>query len=40
LIVAPPLVITRSEIDELIAKAALTLDQLHAGLTQDGWLPG
>jgi putrescine aminotransferase len=40
LIVAPPLVITRSEIDELIAKAALTLDQLHAGLQHDGWLPG
>jgi len=40
LIVAPPLVITRSEIDELIAKAALTLDQLHASLQQDGWLPG
>ncbi|MFM7434090.1 MAG: aspartate aminotransferase family protein, partial [Gammaproteobacteria bacterium] len=40
LIVAPPLVITRSEIDELISKAVLTLDQLHAGLAQDGWLPG
>jgi len=39
LIVAPPLVITRTEIEELISKAALTLDQLHAGLAQDGWLP-
>jgi len=39
LIVAPPLVITRTEIEELISKAALTLDQLYAGLAQDGWLP-
>jgi putrescine aminotransferase len=38
LIVAPPLVITRAEIDELIAKAAKTLDELHAELRRDGWL--
>jgi putrescine aminotransferase len=38
LIVAPPLVITRAEIDELIAKAATTLDELHAELRRDGWL--
>jgi putrescine aminotransferase len=38
LIVAPPLVITRAEIDELIAKAANTLDILQAELRRDGWL--
>jgi putrescine aminotransferase len=38
LIVAPPLVITRGEIDELVAKAALTLDELQAELKRDGWL--
>ena len=32
LITAPPLVITRDEIDELVAKARRTLDQLHAEL--------
>lgn len=36
LIVAPPLVITRSEIDELIAKAFKTLDELHAELRRGG----
>jgi adenosylmethionine-8-amino-7-oxononanoate aminotransferase len=36
--VAPPLVITRGEIDELVAKAALTLDELQAELKRDGWL--
>jgi putrescine aminotransferase len=38
LIVAPPLVITRSEIDELITKAGATLDQLEAELRRDGWI--
>jgi len=32
LITAPPLVITRAEIDELVARAHTTLDQLHAEL--------
>jgi putrescine---pyruvate transaminase len=32
LIVAPPLVISRDEIDELVSKARQTLDQLHAEL--------
>ncbi len=32
LITAPPLVITRAEIDELVAKTHTTLDQLHAEL--------
>jgi putrescine aminotransferase len=32
LITAPPLVISRAEIDELVAKAHTTLDQLHAEL--------
>ena len=32
LITAPPLVITRAEIDELVARARKTLDQLHAEL--------
>jgi len=40
LIVAPPLVITRSEIDELIAKATSTLDQLQLELQRDGWVTG
>jgi len=38
LIAAPPLVVTRNEIDELITKAVTSLDQLHADLRQDGWL--
>ncbi|MBM4215207.1 MAG: aspartate aminotransferase family protein [Gammaproteobacteria bacterium] len=38
LIVAPPLVITRNEIDELLTKAVTSLDQLHADLRRDGWL--
>jgi putrescine---pyruvate transaminase len=38
MIIAPPLVITRAEIDELIEKAWRTLDQTLAGLKQDGWL--
>lgn len=40
LIVAPPLVITKAEIDELIAKAASALDQLHAELRRDGRVTG
>jgi putrescine aminotransferase len=38
MIVAPPLVITPSEIDELIEKVWRTLDMTLAGLKQDGWL--
>ncbi len=38
MIVAPPLVITNSEIDELVEKARRTLDMTLAGLKQDGWL--
>jgi putrescine aminotransferase len=38
MIIAPPLVITRSQIDELVDKAWRTLDQTLAGLKQDGWL--
>jgi putrescine aminotransferase len=38
MIVAPPLVITRSEIDELMEKVWRTLDMTLAGLKQDGWL--
>ena len=38
LIVAPPLVITRTEIDELVSKAVQTLDQLQQALRTDGWL--
>jgi putrescine aminotransferase len=38
LIVAPPLVITRNEIDELLTKAVTSLDQLHADLRRDGWV--
>lgn len=40
LIVAPPLVITHSEIDELIAKVVSTLDQLQFDLRRDGWVTG
>jgi putrescine aminotransferase len=36
LIAAPPLVITRAEIDELVSKAVQTLDQLHHELRRDG----
>jgi putrescine aminotransferase len=38
MIIAPPLVITRAEIDELVEKAWRTLDLTLAGLKQDGWL--
>jgi len=38
LIVAPPLVITRNEIDELLTKAVTSLDQLSADLRRDGWV--
>ena len=38
MIIAPPLVITRSEIDELVEKAWRTLDQTHADLRRDGLL--
>jgi putrescine---pyruvate transaminase len=38
MIIAPPLVITTAEIDELIEKAWRTLDQTLAGLQKDGWL--
>jgi putrescine aminotransferase len=36
MIAAPPLVITPAEIDELVAKAVQTLDQLHHELRRDG----
>ena len=36
LIAAPPLVITRAEIDELVSKAVQTLDQLHQELRREG----
>jgi len=38
MIIAPPLVITTAQIDELVEKAWKTLDQTLAGLKQDGWL--
>jgi putrescine aminotransferase len=38
MIIAPPLVITRAQIDELVDKARATLDQTLAGLRADGWL--
>jgi putrescine---pyruvate transaminase len=38
MIIAPPLVITPTEIDELVDKAWRTLDMTLAGLKQDGWL--
>jgi putrescine---pyruvate transaminase len=38
MIVAPPLVITRAEIDELVDKAHRTLDQTLAELKRDGWV--
>ncbi len=38
MIIAPPLVITPGEIDELIEKAWRTLDQTLIGLQKDGWL--
>ncbi|MEO8315337.1 MAG: aspartate aminotransferase family protein [Pseudomonadota bacterium] len=38
MIIAPPLVITHAQIDELVDKAWRTLDRTLAGLKQDGWL--
>jgi putrescine aminotransferase len=38
MIIAPPLVITTAEIDELVDKARRTLDETHAELRRDGWL--
>jgi putrescine aminotransferase len=38
MIIAPPLVITPAEIDELVDKARCTLDQTYAELRHDGWL--
>jgi putrescine---pyruvate transaminase len=38
MIIAPPLVITRREIDELMEKARKTLDQTLTELRKDGWL--
>jgi putrescine aminotransferase len=38
MIIAPPLVITKAGIDELVEKARRTLDMTLAGLKQDGWL--
>jgi putrescine---pyruvate transaminase len=38
MIIAPPLVITRTEIDELIDRVWRTLEQTHTELVQDGWL--
>jgi putrescine aminotransferase len=38
MIIAPPLVITRTEIDELIERAWRTLDQTHEELRRDGLL--
>jgi len=38
MIIAPPLVITPAEIDTLVARAALALDQTHAALIADGMM--
>ena len=38
MIIAPPLIITRPQIDELVEKARRTLDMTLSGLKQDGWL--
>jgi putrescine aminotransferase len=38
MIIAPPLVITRQQIDELVEKARRTLDVTLSGLRQDGWI--
>ncbi|MEM6665602.1 MAG: aspartate aminotransferase family protein [Pseudomonadota bacterium] len=38
MIIAPPLVINREEIDELVARATKTLDETHHRLKADGWL--
>ena len=38
MIVAPPLVITRCEIDELLSKVARSLDELQVELRHDGLL--
>jgi putrescine aminotransferase len=36
MIIAPPLVITPAQIDELVDKARRTLDMTHANLRRDG----
>ena len=36
MVVSPPLVITKSEIDTLVDRARMALDQTHARLKQDG----
>ncbi|MCC5992137.1 MAG: aspartate aminotransferase family protein [Rhodobacteraceae bacterium] len=38
MIIAPPLVITRDDIDELVRRARLTLDQTHDHLRREGML--
>ncbi len=38
MIISPPLVITPEEIDVLIARAKLSLDECYAGLKADGWM--
>jgi putrescine aminotransferase len=38
MIIAPPLVITRSQIDELVALVRRCLDLTLADLTQRGWV--
>jgi len=38
LIIAPPLVISHGEIDELVARARKTLDETHAELRRWGWV--
>jgi putrescine aminotransferase len=38
MIISPPLVISKSEVDELIEKATLTLDQTYAQAKDKGLL--
>ena len=38
MIVAPPLVSTEAEIDEMLRRIGLALDQTRDGLRADGWL--
>lgn len=38
MIICPPLVITRSDVDELMARAVKSLDETYAGLKADGLL--
>ena len=38
MVLAPPLIVTETDIDEIVSKVHLTLGQLHSKLRAEGWL--